>query len=267
MAFAQRLPLLVEGLDAIAANLHRISLERVTCTQAGAHHAAELLRNIGREEAGKFLVLIDTCRAPASDQAIISRQFDRARVHLAKLIYAQMVDYSIASQRELLRAVELHRQALYLDGPNDLDWIFPNELIAERENALYVDLWESEGKLGWSTPPESQWPLDVPRSIRLASALSETGLVSVKGLRLLQEAWTGFNPHAPTHYGEWAKRSTEALDALAAKIGVTDHRSEAASLVVELWPMPMVELDIALIDVTPEELIRRRQAIISTATE
>src|SRR6266550_9060606 len=146
MSFKQRLPLLVRGLDAVAANVRRLAGERETCAEAGAHQAAELLRNVAREEAGKFLVLIDTCRAPVGDDATISRQFDRAGNHLAKLIYAQIADYSIASQPELLRAIDLHRQALYLDGPNDFDWIFPNELLAEREGALYVDLVESEGK-------------------------------------------------------------------------------------------------------------------------
>src|SRR5437588_7855023 len=109
--FIQRLPLLVEGLEAIATNVGRIASEMDIWTQAGAYRAAEMLRTLGREESGKFLILIDSCRAPDSDQATISRQFERAGKHLAKLIYAQMADYSIASQRELLRAIDQHRQA------------------------------------------------------------------------------------------------------------------------------------------------------------
>jgi AbiV family abortive infection protein len=266
MALMQRLPLLVQGLEAVAANVRRIAAERVVCAEAGAHHAAELLRNLGREEAGKFLVLLDTCRAPASAPATISRQFDRARIHLAKLIYAQIADYSIASQRELLRAVDMHRQRLYLAGPNDFDWIFPNELIAEREGALYVDLVDSEGELGWSNPPEDAGPLDLPKSIQLVGALSETGIVSTSGLLLLQDAWRGFDPHTETHYGEWAKRSRATFKALTAEVTVTGHRTEAARLAIELWPMPMVEFDLTMVEVSPEEMAKRREALSLDAT-
>jgi AbiV family abortive infection protein len=258
LAQRHRLPLLVQGLEAVAANVRRIAADRVICAEAGAHYAAELLRNLGREEAGKFLVLIDTCRAPASPPATISHQFDRAGSHLAKLIYSHIADYSIASQSELLRAVETHRQRLFLDGPNDFDWIFPNELIAEREGMLYVDLVDSEGKLGWSNPPDHAWPLDLPRSIQLVNALSETGIISTTGLLVLQDAWRGFDPHTQTQYWEWAKRSTAAFDALTAETGpITD----AVSLAIELWPMPMVELDLTMVDVSPQEMVKRREAL------
>src|ERR1039457_6349331 len=103
--FDARLPLLIEGLKAIAANVSRITGELEVCNGARAYRAAELLTNVGKEEIGKFLILIDSCRAPESDQATISRQFGRAGNHLAKLINAQIADYNIASQEELLRAV------------------------------------------------------------------------------------------------------------------------------------------------------------------
>lgn len=148
LSFNARLPLLVEGLEVIGANIAAIAAELEELgARPATNRAARLLSNVGQEEAGKFLVLIDSCRSPSSDASTIACQFDRARNHLAKLIYAQIADYSIASQEELLGAVERHRQALHLDGPNDFDWIFQNELIAEREGALYVDLVESEGEL------------------------------------------------------------------------------------------------------------------------
>ena len=259
--FEQRLPLLLEGLQAIAQNVDAIAAEFQICANAGAFRAAELHRIIGQEEAGKFLVLIDSCRAPHADGATISRQFGRAGNHLAKLIYAQIADYSIASQRELLRAIDRHRQALHLDGPNDFDWIFPNELIAERESALYVDLVESEGVLGWSSPPESEEPLPLPRSIRLVQALVRTGIVSQDGLPILQDAWRGFDPTIDTRYDDWAGRSAAALESFAAGRTVSDDWGEAAGWVVELWPMPMVALDIALVEVTAEELAERRESL------
>jgi AbiV family abortive infection protein len=259
--FTQRLPLLIEGLAAIATNVRSIAAELNVCVDAQAYRAAKLLRNISREEAGKFLVLIDSCRAPGSDQATISRQFERAGNHLAKLIYAQVADYSIASQPELLRAIDGHRQALYLDGPNDYDWIFLNELIAERENALYVDLVESEGALGWSSPCNDDGLVTAPKSLRLVEEIMKTGIVSQPGFPVLQEAWRGFDPTADTHHNEWVRRSTAALEAFAAQHEVCDGWDNIAGWVAYEWPMPMVAIDIKQVDVTAEELSKRREAL------
>jgi AbiV family abortive infection protein len=259
--FTQRLPLLIEGLAAIATNVRHIAAELDVCVDAQAYRAAELLRNIGREEAGKFLILIDSSRAPGSDQATISRQFDRAGNHLAKLIYAQVADYSIASQPELLRAIESHRQKFYLDGPNDYDWIFPNDLIAEREAALYVDLVESEGVLMWSSPHDDDMLVTTPKSLQLVEAIMTTGIVSQPGLSILQDAWRGFDPTADTHHNEWVRRSTAALETFAAQHKVSDGWSNVAGFVVYEWPMPMVELDIDEVNVTAEELSKRREAL------
>jgi AbiV family abortive infection protein len=129
---ARRASLVVEGLVGIGDNVGRLVEELEKCNAAGAYRSARLLRNVGREEAGKFLVLIDAWRALDADAKTISRQFARAGAHLSKLIYAQIADYSIASQSELVDAVNRHRQGSYLDGPNDHDWIFRNDLLSER---------------------------------------------------------------------------------------------------------------------------------------
>lgn len=257
----QRLPLLIEGLAAIATNVRSIAAELNVCVDAQAYRAATLLRNIGREEAGKFLVLIDTCRTPGSDQRTISDQFGRAGDHLAKLIYAQLVEYSIASQRELVSAIERLRQERYLDGPNDYDWIFLNQLIAERENALYVDLVESEGVLGWSSPRNDVRLVTAPKSVRLVDAIMKTGIVSQPGLTVLQEAWRGFDPMADTHHEEWVQRSTAALEAFAAQYEVCDGWDTIAGWVAYEWLMPMVGIDINQVDVRADELSKRREAL------
>jgi AbiV family abortive infection protein len=260
--FDQRLPLLIEGLEAIATNVGRIAAEHDVCAKAGAYKAAELLRVVGREEAGKFLILIDSCRAPESHPEAISRQFSRAGNHLAKLIYAQIADYSIASQNELVRCVNWLRPALHLDGPNDIDWIFPNTLIAERESALYVDLVDSEGVLSWASPLEFDHAMAIPRSVRLVQTVMKTGIVCLDGLSALQDAWRSFDATTDTHCADWARRSRVALEAFAEGRSVGSDWGEAAGWVIELWPMPMVEIDISQIDVTADELVERRDAQI-----
>lgn len=255
----RRLPLLVEGLNAVGNGVERIAAELKTCSASAAHKAAALMRNTGKEEAGKFLILIDPYRSPASRQKAISTHFARAGNHIAKLIYGQIADYSIASRSELVRAVENLRPSLHLDGPNDFDWIVPNELIAERESALYVDLVEAEGELFWSSPSHPDSPSSVPQCMELVLALMKTGVVSAAGLQALTRAWHGFDPAAETRWEEWADRSRSALELIAPQPRSPDWES-AAAYTIEHWPMPMVEIAVSRINLTTSELEAQRAA-------
>lgn len=256
----RRAVLVVEGLDAIASNVAKLVEDLEKCNVEGAYRAARMVRNVGREEAGKFLVLIDAWRAPEVDARTLSRQFARAGDHLPKLIYAQIADYSIASQRELVGAVSRHRQELYLDGPNDHDWIFRNALLSERENALYVDLVEAEGKLEWWSPHDHEMWEPVPRSMELVTALRSTGLVSVDGLAALREAWTGFDPHQDSHCQDWIRRTQQALRAFPNRNVESGRWTPGAFFAADRWPMPMVELEVEQERTTVDEIVVERAA-------
>jgi AbiV family abortive infection protein len=257
MGTAKRLPFLEAGLTAIGANVQQLAAEHDECVRSGARRSAQLVRNVAREEAGKFLILIDAARCPAADQGLLSDHFNRAGVHLAKLIYAQIADYSIATQEELLGAVESHRHRLRLDGPNDFDWIFPNQLITERESALYVDLVEDEEGLDWSAPHDVGGAVlpSMCGSVRLVMAVTAVGLTSVAGMLALADAWDGFDPHTDSHCTDWAERTALALAATQME------EAAPAPFVVDRWPMPMVELDISEVKVTVDDLRAERDAL------
>jgi hypothetical protein len=162
------------------------------CTNAGARSAVRLVENQAREEAGKFLLLMDVARHPAIEPKELSDHLARAGRHLPKLSYAQMADYSIALRGEMASAIDRHRRKPYLDGPNDIDWIFRNELIEERENPMYVDLVEAEGgELVWWLPRRDDAFGVVPLSVRLVLAVQDLGLVSPEGFAALGGAWLG----------------------------------------------------------------------------
>ena len=258
---ADRADLVLEGLRAIAENVGALASELKKCNEARALRAAELVYNAGREEAGKFLILIDVWRSPGAGQRVISRQFWRAGDHLSKLIYAQMADYSIASQAELLNAINRHRQGLYLDGPTDYDWIFRNDLLTERERALYVDLVDSEGSLEWWPPSDNEIELSIPFSMRLVTELMSTGLVAADGLRVLKDAWTGFDPHHDSHCQDWHERTLAALMAFPHKNFQDGKLTSSGSFVVTRWPMPMVELVIEMEKLTIQELQAQRETL------
>ena len=255
----KRAALVVEGLLAIGANVATLAKELEQCNEASADRAARLVYNAAREEAGKFLILIDVYRAPAVDQPTICRQFARAGDHLSKLVYAEMADYAIASRDELLCAVTDNRQALYLDGPNDYDWVFRNELLSERESALYVDLVLSEGQFAWWAPHDYSAHRASPGSVRLVEALLTTGLVSEAGLKALQRAWRGFDPQGKSHNGDWADRTREALQAFPDQNIEHDGWTGTAWFVADQWLMPMVQFDVEQADVKLDDLLATRK--------
>lgn len=207
MSRKKRDPMLIEGLVAIAENVIDLAKDIERCRESDARRSAELTRNVLREEAGKFLILMDIPRAPRKKQALVSVQLKRATDHLAKLIYEQIADYSIGDQAELLRAIEDHRRTLHLDGPNSVDWIFRNTLIDERERALYVDLVDSEGDLLWWSPGDAYMISSPSRTATLVAGILECGLVSEVGFEALQLAWKDFDPTANTRCEEWSVRT------------------------------------------------------------
>ena len=245
----QRDELLVDGLKIIATAIENLKLEFDICAEAGAHRAARLVRNAAVEEAGKFLLLIDHFRDPDATQAEQTKHFRRAGNHLAKLLYAQIADYSIGDRRELQGAVDHHRAGLYLDGPNDFDWIFPNELVSEREGALYTDLQDREGTLQWSEPLDSEFVRHPGQPVELVLMIAQIGLVSSEGFRALEQAWAGFDQTAASTYSDWADRTIRALEILADALGEVPEDEgwqSAAGRVIDLWPMPMTRLDLRM---------------------
>lgn len=249
LSAADRDQMLVDGLRLIGDRIEAYVSEWVAAESVGANRACKLLRNTAREEAGKFLLLLDHYRDPAASQAQRSKHFARAGQHLSKLIYAQIADYSIASFAELTSAVDRHRNSFFLDGPNDIDFIFSNELIRERESALYVDLVDYEGDLEWDGEEHlDPWPANIlDRGVRLCLALRDSGMVSKAGFRALEDAWDGFDPHTEPHFVDWRSRTMRALKSYsdATTDTLADEWGSTSGSVAQLWPMPMTRVDVS----------------------
>ncbi len=257
---AQRDALVEEGLSLLAERLQTIATELTAAKSPTL--GTELATNVAGEEAGKALLMLDVYRSPNATQKEVARQFRRARDHLAKLLYDQMTAYRIATTTELRNLIDHHRSDLYLDGPNEYDWIFRNELLATRESYLYVDLVESDGKLEWwPSPTEFLHPPvmqpTLPDSAQLVLALQEVGILSQNGFAALREAWMDFDPLAETRFAEWTRRSSDALDIVGTDQTAARQR-DAAQLVAHLWIMPLTEIDIEKTAVPVSELVEAR---------
>lgn len=253
---------ILEGLELIAESVALMIDEIDRCAEAKAFRANRVMRNAGREEAGKFLLLLDLYRTASPSQKLVSDHLKLAGNHTVKLVYAQMADFSIGHRKEMVEAIDAHRQRLYLDGPNDFDWIVQNHLIAEREGALYVDYVESEGAFEWSGPSETDWAMTPCGSMYLVTAIAQTGLLTVDGLGHLKEAWASFDPKKNTYFNEWADRTRTAIDTAAPEDIRDEAWAAATGTAIELWPMPIIELKLTPDDdVTEAGLIAERAGL------
>ena len=176
---------------------------------------------------------------------------DEQGQHLPKLLYRQMVDYRIADRTELVGLLHQHRLERYLDGPNDVDWVFRNDLVAGRENDMYVDLVQTEDGLEWWPPLPSTVPPLVPDAVRLVLALQDSGMFAAGALKRLERSWVDFDPTVESHFGDWSDRTANAL---------RGGPSASLAIACELWPMPMTELELEEIVVTDEEIEERSPA-------
>ena len=153
---SEGMPLIVDNatsLDEIAQRLYR----------DGEFRASEVRRGFAEEEAAKVLILIDYVRC-SRKSGQRSQVLDRFYGHIAKRIHAMACEYPrIASFGELSDLVERECRPWYLDGPNDIDWIFPNAVWEKRKRDLYVDyvqdVTDGAGACFWiapATPYDSQ---------------------------------------------------------------------------------------------------------------
>ena len=106
-----------EGLESIAVRLIAI----------GEHRGAAIVRALAEEESAKVLILVDLVRCPRNDRDGRSRTVAAFSDHLAKEIYADSCGWRPVDFAEVRRIVNRERRPYYLDGPNDVDWIFSND--------------------------------------------------------------------------------------------------------------------------------------------
>jgi AbiV family abortive infection protein len=184
------LELLAEGLALLAEHVHKLESSVELLERDKQVRGAVPLRALAEEEAAKFLILLDAVRCPRKPQMRV-RQLDRFHNHLAKGLYVEVYDSSPADYGEVRRYVDMLRKSHYLDGPNDVDWVFRNSVVAKREERLYVDYMEDDGGSRWHSP--SSWD-DIGlryRStvIRLVAAMATAGFASVAGLGCVAPLW------------------------------------------------------------------------------
>jgi AbiV family abortive infection protein len=222
----------------------------------GRAHA--VLRSLATEEAAKFLILLDAVRCPRHPRDVFERQLSRFHNHLAKGVYARYCDLEPATLADADRFTKSDRLEYYLDGPNDVDWIFPNSILFARESALYVDYIETDEGHMWQEPwlhnvmLESGFPYHTPCVVRLVRSLHAVGIATAEALRIVAETWRPVAWTADFHRRDLRALNSEMLNRLGSM--AADAPAEASRVIVDRWLFPLYAVDLGPIKVSQEAL-------------
>ena len=259
---ADRRQMLAEGLGLLAEHVRELRSDAEHLIAAGRNRAAGIVEAVAQEEAAKVVILLDLARLGWRDDAAAGRLVGAFYSHLARGIYVSVVGGSPAGLREVRNYVETLRASHHLDGPNDFDWIFRNEIEAHREELFYVDYVNSDDGPLWLTPASrDELPLwSVSRIVDLAVSLDLTGLLSVEGLGLVEETWRDVDVVDGTHWSVIRAANVDVLNA-AQNSGLfsPDLGRSDLELVLEHWTFPLYGLDLTRVKVREADL-RDRQS-------
>lgn len=257
-----------EGISQIVKNA--VDLEdAASCLIQNKHHrTGEILSSFAEEEAAKVLLLIDVVRCPRDQSDAQGRTLGYFHSHFAKRIYSKLCSWHFAGFEDMCEAIERECQEFYLDGPNDVDWIFPNSLSIEREKEIYVDyvkdVTTEEGPRFWNCPRPSGAFLGMhvlPQSIEVARALYKIGATTPDGLAVVADVWRKFVAGPQTTMTELTRAKNRMLERLSDEGLLHD---EDASVMRQLyrWPFPLWPLKIGISEVRLDELRRERKETI-----
>ena len=185
-----------EGLELIIDHILSIETDVEFLAKQNRRCGFNILESVLKEESAKFLILFDAIRCPRNPPDNFTKQLARFNDHLAKGIYSLVYNYRPVDYKEIKKTIERECHEYYLDGPNDFDWIFRNEIIQMREENIYVDYIKSDGAHLWLTPKRYYHPgmyTDThylrPFVFEVASALWHAGCTKPDALLSIANKW------------------------------------------------------------------------------
>lgn len=259
----KRLELLAPGLPKLVEHVLALSVEVQAMSDAGQHRSADIVDNLMQEEAAKLLILLDMVRAGVGNDDVVKKYVRAFYDHLSRCVVAEVATYRIASFGELREAVERLRSSHYPDGPNDVEWVFRNHLIATRENAMYVDYVQTDDGPGWISPGDYGSPSYGPSPVvNLIASLSRTGVTTVDGLRLVEGVWQGCHFEDSDHWEVIRLRNLETISALREAGLASSEVDGDAFTVMNQWGFPTAQLELSLLKIDIEGLRDEQRATL-----
>ena len=246
-----------QGIERLVANIDRLDSSAHRLSGAGDEASATLLGSFADEEAAKVLMLIDAVRCPAEEGRARVRTLKRWSDHLWKGVYVRACDWRPADFRELTTYIDDELQPFYLDGPIGIDWIFRNEILAQRERQIYVDLVEDITETGpnrqepyWVAPgafSSYRFNYQTSTCVEIALSLHACGISTERGLNHVARIWQPLDI-VSMGYPELLARIRETLlavqpeeDESTASDRVVPSRNKLIHWPHPLWPYDRLE--------------------------
>jgi AbiV family abortive infection protein len=261
----KRARILAEGLGLLIEHVRELDADGEVLRAAGKTRGAVILDQVRGEEAAKSLILVDAMRLGWRNDAEARAHLRHFSNHVARGIYCEATNMSPATFGELRGYVEDMRRSHYLDGPNDADWSFRNEIEVGREEAFYVDYVKYDDGHKWVSPRDryerEAWGANA--AAKLVFAMERLGMFTEQGLQLIGETWNGVEIADSLHWNEHQKRSWTAIKAISAAGLFTDRATQDdVRVVYHKWTFPMGTLDLRKRRVDDAELRREKDAAL-----
>ncbi|MCA0424753.1 MAG: hypothetical protein LCH61_15800 [Proteobacteria bacterium] len=228
---------------------------------------ADVLEEYATEEAAKILILLDVFRAPPARHGdVLRQQLKRFYSHHDRLIYAEAVKWKPMHRAQLQEYLDHTRRSHTLDGPAG-EFILPNGPVFERERKLYADVIAYEDKaIHWNDPvgpgaamgtlPFFDHP---PAIVSLIISMSRIGLLTVEGLKAIEETW-GKVDFMDTDGAVLARDLSHQTLIELEKSGKIPQDAQPNDVwqVKDAWPFPMWSMDLKKLDVPLAEMEEER---------
>jgi AbiV family abortive infection protein len=222
-----------------------------------------ILQLFVEEEAAKFHILLDAVRCPRQPADVFARQLGYFNQHLAKGLYALYYNiFSPADLPEIRRHMDRERRALYLDGPNDVDWVFRNDILRKREEAVYVDYVAHSN----SGTDEHYWHYPDPRRLRIgmwdrrpkvldvALALHGVGITTESGLAITADLWRNAAMDDSVKWPTIRALNVRTIEALENARLLRTRPDATYRLVANDWLFPLFPVDLRELGVDARDL-------------
>jgi len=250
-----------EGMSNIIENSSVIFSDAQKLLGQDCYRGYNILRMIASEEAAKFMILLDAVRCDRSNSDSFSKQLKRYNDHLSKGIYSEYYEIKPSDFQEVQEWVDNERQEFYLDGPNDVDWIFPNCTLHQREEKIYVDYIEIEDKYQWSLPENNELSLMnksslklIPKIIQISTTLYNVGISDSRSLEVIAHIWRPIKMDKNYHWYEIKELNKETLINLESENLLKNIDEPTVSYIIDNWLFPIYSLDTRIIKVEQGKL-------------
>jgi AbiV family abortive infection protein len=232
-------------LAAIFENATRIAASVQILAREKQYRGSKILKAMSDEEAAKYLILMDAIRCPRKPEKRLSDHLNKFNHHLAKGIYADACAWRPVDLSEVRQHIESECQKYYLDGPNDIDWVFENWIIRQREEAFYVDYLEYDKTHEWISPERYEavssgffFSSESP-AIKLVRALHEVGVCKPKSLKVVAELWRTLPFTDQSKHDELRDYNIKTLQKLREEGQLNNGNEDAHGRIVEFWLFPL----------------------------